>query len=74
MYNQTNRETWTLPGQQLTQREQGNKQVWDGFEVAVGSYHDTKNRAEYIKKRSTSTTINMQGKKHAVAPLHAANS
>lgn len=73
MYNQANWETWTVPGQQLTQREQGNRQGWDGFEVAADSHHDTKPQVEYIKNRRTGTTIDMQGKKHAVASLLAAN-
>lgn len=33
MYKQANWETRTVPW------EQGNRQVWDGFEVAAGSYH-----------------------------------
>lgn len=41
-----------MSGQQPTQREQRNRQVWDGFEVAVGCYHDKKTGRIYKEEKN----------------------
>lgn len=61
-----------MPGHKLTQREQGNRQVWDGFQIAAGSYHNTKKKKK-ISRKYISTSINLQDKKHAAPPLCAAD-
>lgn len=61
-----------MPGQQLTQRKQGNRWVWEGFGVAADSCYDTKNPSRTHKEEKNQHPIDVQGKEHAVDPLGAA--
>lgn len=51
-----------MPGQQLTQRRQGNRWVWERFKVSVSSYHDTKNSSRIHKEEKNKAPINVQGR------------